>query len=129
MKLKPSILLNLSLHICPLNYITKALCLIAITRYFICLLPWLVRVNYDIFAWCAQCNVLLRPRPNQFINGNKLKSCRTSLTNHTRPISHHIMPLVINALGGGHTDTHIPTCKQKRLQETSPAATAPGLKI
>ena len=34
----------------------------------------------------------------------------------------HIMPLVINALGGGHTDrhirTHIPTCKPKQFQET-----------
>ena len=24
--------------------------------------------------------------------------------NHTRSISHHIMPLVIHGLGGGHTD-------------------------
>ena len=37
------------------------------------------------------------------------ESCETCLTNHTRPISHHIMPLVINALGGGHTDTHTDT--------------------
>ena len=33
------------------------------------------------------------------------KSHETCLTNHTWPISHPIMPLVINALGGGHTDT------------------------
>ena len=26
------------------------------------------------------------------------------LTNHAQLISHHITPLVINALGGGHTD-------------------------
>ena len=45
------------------------------------------------------------------------------------------MPLVINALRGGHTDTHmhththththtqahIPTCKQKRFQEMQPS--------
>ena len=48
----------------------------------------------------------------QFIDGNKLKSCRTGLTNHTWPISRCIMPLVINVLGGGHatdrqTDTYV----------------------
>ena len=43
------------------------------------------------------------------------------LINHTRPISHHITPLVINALKGKHTDrqtdTHILTCKQNRFQK------------
>ena len=34
-------------------------------------------------------------------------SCRTCLTNHMGSISRHIMPLVINSLGGGHT--HINT--------------------
>ena len=34
------------------------------------------------------------------------KSRKTCLTNRTRSILHHIMPLVINGLGGGHTDTH-----------------------
>ena len=34
------------------------------------------------------------------------KSHRTYLTNHMGSISHHIMPLVINSLGGGHTHTH-----------------------
>ena len=48
---------------------------------------------------------LAKATPIQFINGNKLKSCRMGLTNHTQPVSHHIMPLVINALEGGHTDT------------------------
>ena len=28
------------------------------------------------------------------------------------------MPLVINGLGGGHTDTHIPTRRPKQFQET-----------
>ena len=60
--------------------------------------------------------------PFQFIDGNILKSCKTCLTNHTRPISPHIMPLVINALSGKQTDrqtdTHIPTHEQKQFQET-----------
>ena len=35
------------------------------------------------------------------------KRHRTYLTNHMRSISHYIMPLVlINSLGGGHTQTH-----------------------
>ena len=38
------------------------------------------------------------------------------LTNHTCTISHHITPLVINALGGGHTDrqTHMHTNAQTK---------------
>ena len=34
------------------------------------------------------------------------KSRKTCLTNHAWSISHHIVPLVINALEGEHTDTH-----------------------
>ena len=67
--------------------------------------------------------------PINFINGKchykQLKagiSCETCLTNHTWPISHHITPLVINALGGRHTDTytqtHIPMREPKQFQET-----------
>ena len=54
--------------------------------------------------------------PIQFIDDNKLKSCRTGLTNHTWPISHHIRPLVINDLGGGQTDrqTHAHTNVQTK---------------
>ena len=39
------------------------------------------------------------------------KSHKTCLTNHTWSISHYIMPLVINALGGGQrqTDRHMYT--------------------
>ena len=47
--------------------------------------------------------------PIQFIDGNKLKSCRTGLTNHTWPIPRHIMPLVIKALRSGHTHTQMHT--------------------
>ena len=34
------------------------------------------------------------------------KSRETCLTKRTQPISHYITSLVINALGGGHSDTH-----------------------
>ena len=34
------------------------------------------------------------------------KNHRTYFTNHMEFISHHIMPLVINSLSGGHTHTH-----------------------
>ena len=51
------------------------------------------------------------------------------LTNHTWPISHHIMPLVITALRGGHTDTdkHRHTYVQtKTISRNQPHV--PGLK-
>ena len=65
--------------------------------------------------------------PIQFIDSNILKSCITGSTNHTKPISHHIMPLVINALRADtqthrqthtdrQTDTHIAMYKQKQFQ-------------
>ena len=40
---------------------------------------------------------------------NKLKSCRMGLTNHTWPTLHHVTPLVIIGLGGGHTHIHTHT--------------------
>ena len=50
------------------------------------------------------------------------KSHETCLTNHTQPILHHITPLVINAFGGGYTDTQTHTQLPKRelnqFQET-----------
>jgi len=36
---------------------------------------------------------------------NERETPKTCLTNHKGSISHHIMPLVINSLGGGHTHT------------------------
>ena len=64
----------------------------------------------------------------QFINGNKLKSCRTSLTNHTWPIiPHHITPLVINTLGGGHADRQTDTYTDARTKMIF-WPRAPGLK-
>ena len=44
-------------------------------------------------------------------------SCHIKATKHIQPIiwglriSHHMTPLVINSLGGGHTHTHTHTCK------------------
>ena len=70
--------------------------------------------------------------PIHFINGKchikKLKSrkiCETCLTNHTQSISHHITPLVINALGQTYTHAHMPTHEPKQFQETR---CIPGLK-
>ena len=46
------------------------------------------------------------------------QSHRTYLTNHMGSISHHIIPLVINSLGRGHTHTqtriHIQTSAPKK---------------
>ena len=57
--------------------------------------------------------------PINFID--KLKSYRTTLTNHTVSVSHHIKPLVINALGSERTQTHILTCDFKKLGACWPA--------
>ena len=61
----------------------------------------------------------------QFIDGNILKSCRMGLTNLTKPILHHITPLVINALGGGHkthTETHTHTDARTKVISKKPGA-------
>ena len=48
--------------------------------------------------------------PTNDTNCNCHMSQRTYSTNHMcLRISHHIMPLVINSLEGGHTYTHIHT--------------------
>jgi len=65
---------------------------------------------------------------------NERETLTTCLTNHKSSISHHITPLVINSLGGGHTHTHAYRHRgQKQFQETMRAPTfgrrAPGLKI
>ena len=76
---------------------------------------------------------------NQLKNG---RSCKTCLTKNTWSISHHITPLVINALGGRHrhtdtdTDTDAYTCRPMFVDETISRNQAcvgswsmPGLKI
>ena len=51
-----------------------------------------------------------------------------------RFISHHITPLVINSLGGGHTNTHTDVCTETiSRNQAAPACVwcdrhAPGLK-
>jgi len=65
---------------------------------------------------------------------NERETPKTCLTNHKGSISHHIMPLVINSLGGRHTHTHAYShCGQKQLQETNCVLAEcwclPGLKI
>ena len=87
----------------------------------ICLLLWLIRCQLQHHCLVCMMHCVTKTTPIKFIDGNKLKSCRTGLTNHTRPISHHITPLVINALRSDtHTQTHrhILMCQQKWFQET-----------
>jgi len=51
---------------------------------------------------------------------NERETPKTCLTNHKGSILHHIMPLVINSLGDGHTHTQAYRhCGQKQFQETS----------
>ena len=59
------------------------------------------------------------------------KSRKTCLTNHTWPISHHIMPLVINAHGADtQTDrqTHIDTRTKTISRNLARVPKVPGLK-
>ena len=57
------------------------------------------------------------------------KSHRTYSTNRMGSISHHITPLVIDSLGGGHTHTHTQTRIQKFADRSnSKKPGAPGLK-
>ena len=87
----------------------------------------------SMFLPGMQTRCVTKAMPFQFIDGNILKSCRTGLTNHTRPISHHIMQLVINTLKGGHTDTHTHTDAQTKMISRNQACVTfgltPGLKI
>jgi len=46
---------------------------------------------------------------------NKREILKTCLTNHKGSISHHIMPLVINSLRGGHTHTHTHIARTKAI--------------
>ena len=71
--------------------------------------------------------------PIHFIDGNCRmkqlkagKSRKTCLTNRTRSISHHITPLVINGLGGGHTHTHTHTDAQTKAISRNQARAAEG---
>jgi len=69
---------------------------------------------YMVFSRCAlftkatPTNLLICHDFNCHINERETPT--TCLINHKSSISHHIMPLVINSLGGGHTHTHTHTC-------------------
>jgi len=62
---------------------------------------------------------------------NERETPKTCLTNHKGSMSYYITPLVINSLGGTHTQAYR-NCGQKQFQETSRAPAnsqcAPGLK-
>jgi len=78
-----------------------------------------------LYAQFSQCALLLKAMPtnyrichnfNCYIKESEApKTC--SVTNHKGSISHHITPLVINSLGGGHTHTSVQTSQTKQFQE------------
>ena len=103
MELKVSLLLNVSLRIRPLTFINEVLCLSGSP-----IVPRHLSFLWQVFTT----SYVKMATPIHFIDGKCRmkylkagKSRKTCLTNCTRPISHHITPLVINGLGGGHTDT------------------------
>jgi len=57
-----------------------------------------------LFTKAMPTNYMIRFDFNCHIN--EREAPKTCLTNHKGFISYHIMPLVINSLGGGHTHTH-----------------------
>ena len=59
------------------------------------------------------------PRPCPLMIATKFpcNDYRTCLTNRMGSISRHIMPLVINSLGGGHTHTHTHTHTHKHTHK------------
>ena len=57
------------------------------------------------------------PRPPKISTTAAIyKSHRICLTNHMGSISHHITPLVIHSLGGGHINTHTHTHTDVRTE-------------
>ena len=114
MKLKLSLLLNSLLCICPLTFITKALCLVATVKQFVRLLLW-YQLRHLCLVYTMRC--VTEVTPFQLINGNILQACRMGLTNHTQPIftiSHYWLLMPWRQT---HLHTHILTSKQKWFQE------------
>ena len=75
------------------------------------LMPYTVLANcYWVSAYETYVPI---PRATPFSNNDYIchvaNSCRTYLTNCMGSISCHITPLIINSLGGGHTQTHTHT--------------------
>jgi len=92
---------------------------------------------YVQFSWCAlfmkatPTNYRIYHNFNCYIN--KRETCKTCLANYKGSIFHHIMPLVINSLGGGHTHKHTDIVDKSNLKETSHTLAfgqyTPGLKM
>ena len=99
------------------HLITEELHLVATVKKLIQLLLWLIQHQLHYLYLVCMMHYVTKAMPNYFINSKKPKSCRTRLTNHTGSMSHHIMPLVINALMVGR-QTDIPKCEQKQFQES-----------
>ena len=68
------------------------------------LLPWLVWHQFWCLYLACTTHCVTKDMPIPFTNSNKLKNCRTGLTNHTQPISHHwlLMPSGVDT----HTNTY-----------------------
>jgi len=60
--------------------------------------------RYALFLKATPTNYRIRHDCNCYVN--ERETPKTYLTNHKGYISHHITPLVINSLRGGHTHTH-----------------------
>jgi len=60
-----------------------------------------------LFTKATPTNYTIHYDFNRYIN--ERETPKTCLSNHKGSISNHIMPLVINSLGGGHTHTHTHT--------------------
>ena len=79
---------------------------------------------YTVLAWVSVCESY--QCQGTHINNNIAAVCRTCLANHIGFISHHIMLLVINSLGDGHTCKHTHTNKyQHRNNFKKPGACRP----
>jgi len=113
-------------------------------------LPFPLRAVFmTCFVYKGHAHQLYDSPQLQLCHINERETPKTCLTIHKGSISHHIMPLVINCLGGGHTHAHAHTHRhtqthrhthmqayshhgQKQFQETSHAPAegwrTPGLK-
>ena len=150
MKLKTGLLLNASLRICPLTFINEALRL-SVSPFVAIVLCHLSSL-WQAFTMCCvnmatpihfidgNCHISTLYRPSllcmpfsakltneimiiMIIYVRAGKSRETCLTNRTQRISHHITPLVINALGGRHRQTHTHTDAQtKAIMRAHPKA-------
>ena len=92
----------------PTHLIIEVLQLTGTDRHFMCLHLWPICCQLHLCQSCMM-GCVTKAIPIQFIDVKKLKSYRIGLTSHIGPISHHITALVINAVGGEHTQAHTDT--------------------